>query len=116
LNWAPVIQHILLDEKFTFQRVYLIGFQSSIKSHPLWVTLYIKPNVHTLNVFVYHDVFIYIGGFFIEAGANNFESDSDSLHFELNHGWTVSIICYNIYSGRRIFYYSFDCSQALFEL
>ncbi|XP_023327101.1 uncharacterized protein LOC111700431 isoform X2 [Eurytemora carolleeae] len=32
------------------------------------------------------------GGFFIEAGANNFESDSDSLHFELNHGWTGLLV------------------------
>ncbi len=31
-----------------------------------------------------------LGGFFIEAGSNDAESDSDSLHFELNRGWTVS--------------------------
>jgi hypothetical protein len=32
---------------------------------------------------------IFLGGFFIEAGSNDAETDSDSLHFELNHGWTV---------------------------
>ena len=90
LNWAPVIQHILLDENLTFQRVVYIV--SSFVGN-----LYIKPNVRTLNVFVYHDVFIYIGEFFIEAGANNFESDSDSLHLELNQGWKVSIIYYIIH-------------------
>jgi hypothetical protein len=30
-----------------------------------------------------------VGGFFLEAGAANGEKDSDSLHFELNRGWTV---------------------------
>ncbi len=30
-----------------------------------------------------------IGGFFLEAGSNDAESFSDSLHFELNRGWTV---------------------------
>ena len=42
-------------------------------------------------------MYIYIGEFFIEAGANNFESDSDSLHLELNQGWKVSIIYYIIH-------------------
>ena len=32
------------------------------------------------------------GGFFIEAGAFNGESDSTSLHFELEHGWTGLLI------------------------
>jgi hypothetical protein len=32
---------------------------------------------------------IFLGGFFIEAGSNDAETDSDSLHFELNRGWTV---------------------------
>jgi hypothetical protein len=31
-------------------------------------------------------------GFFIEAGANDAESDSDSLHFELNHGWSGLLV------------------------
>jgi hypothetical protein len=30
-----------------------------------------------------------VGGFFLEAGAANGEIYSDSLHFELNMGWTV---------------------------
>jgi hypothetical protein len=35
------------------------------------------------------------GGFFIEAGANDAESGSDSLHFELNRGWKVFVaICH----------------------
>jgi hypothetical protein len=29
------------------------------------------------------------GGFFLEAGSNDAEDFSDSLHFELNHGWKV---------------------------
>ena len=29
------------------------------------------------------------GGFFLEAGSRDGETHSDSLHFELNHGWTV---------------------------
>ena len=32
------------------------------------------------------------GGFFIEAGAFNGESDSTSLHFELNHGWNGLLV------------------------
>jgi hypothetical protein len=32
------------------------------------------------------------GGFFIEAGANDGESNSDSLHFELNHGWSGLLV------------------------
>ncbi|XP_023345201.1 uncharacterized protein LOC111714347 [Eurytemora carolleeae] len=31
-------------------------------------------------------------GFFIEAGANNFERTSDSLYFEINHGWTGLLV------------------------
>jgi hypothetical protein len=34
-------------------------------------------------------LFYCIGGFFLEAGSNDAESFSDSLHFELNRGWTV---------------------------
>jgi len=30
------------------------------------------------------------GGFYIEAGSNDAESYSDSLHFELNRGWKVT--------------------------
>ena len=33
-----------------------------------------------------------VGGFFLEAGANDAESFSDSLHFELNRGWKVPLI------------------------
>ena len=33
-----------------------------------------------------------LGGFFVEAGGHNFEDGSTSLHFELKHNWTVSII------------------------
>ena len=32
------------------------------------------------------------GGFFIEAGATDFETDSNSLHFELEHGWTGLLV------------------------
>ena len=32
------------------------------------------------------------GGFFIEAGAFNGESDSTTLHFELEHGWTGLLV------------------------
>ena len=32
------------------------------------------------------------GGFFIEAGAFDGESDSTSLHFELNHGWNGLLV------------------------
>ena len=28
------------------------------------------------------------GGFFIEAGSHDAEKNSDSLHFEIRHGWT----------------------------
>ena len=31
-------------------------------------------------------------GFFIEAGADDFEGDSNSLHFELEHGWTGLLV------------------------
>ena len=31
-------------------------------------------------------------GFFIEAGADDFELDSNSLHFELEHGWTGLLV------------------------
>ena len=31
-------------------------------------------------------------GFFIEAGADDFEFDSNSLHFELEHGWTGLLV------------------------
>ncbi|XP_023342585.1 uncharacterized protein LOC111712248 [Eurytemora carolleeae] len=31
-------------------------------------------------------------GFFIEAGASNFEAHSDTLHFEVNHGWTGLLV------------------------
>ena len=31
-------------------------------------------------------------GFFIEAGADDFEVDSNSLHFELEHGWTGLLV------------------------
>ena len=30
-----------------------------------------------------------LGGFFLEAGSNDAEDSSDSLHFELNHCWKV---------------------------
>ena len=32
------------------------------------------------------------GGFFIEAGADDFETDSNSLLFELEHGWTGLLV------------------------
>ena len=32
------------------------------------------------------------GGFFIEAGAHDGESDSTTLHFELEHGWTGLLV------------------------
>ena len=31
-------------------------------------------------------------GFFIEAGAGDFQLDSNSLHFELEHGWTGLLV------------------------
>ena len=31
-------------------------------------------------------------GFFIEAGADDFQRDSNSLHFELQHGWTGLLV------------------------
>ena len=31
-------------------------------------------------------------GFFIEAGADDFELDSNSLHFELEHGWSGLLV------------------------
>ena len=31
-------------------------------------------------------------GFFLEAGAHDFETNSDSLYFELNHGWTGLLV------------------------
>jgi hypothetical protein len=40
-------------------------------------------------------------GFFIEAGANDAESDSDSLHFELNHGWSGLLVEPNPFLYRR---------------
>ena len=43
-------------------------------------------------VFKISDVQIFLGGFFVEAGGHNFEDGSTSLHFELKHNWTVSII------------------------
>ena len=54
--------------------VNTISYLKRNKQKPL------KNNILKLNL---------LGGFFIEAGANNFESSSDSLHFELTHGWTV---------------------------
>ena len=36
--------------------------------------------------------FIYLDGFFIEAGAHDFEDQSASLYFELKYNWTVSKI------------------------
>ena len=35
---------------------------------------------------------IYLDGFFIEAGGQDFERESTSLYFELKHNWTVSYI------------------------
>jgi hypothetical protein len=32
---------------------------------------------------------LFVGGFFIEAGSNDAEDYSDSLHFELNRSWEV---------------------------
>ena len=32
------------------------------------------------------------GGFFIEAGANDFETDSNTLLFELKHNWTGILV------------------------
>ena len=32
------------------------------------------------------------GGFFIEAGASDFEEGSNSLHFELDRGWTGLLV------------------------
>ena len=44
----------------------------------------------------YLDAVIFKGkvqnGFFIEAGADDFEVDSNSLHFELEHGWTGLLV------------------------
>ena len=41
------------------------------------------------------------GGFFIEAGANDAESDSDSLHFELNRGWGGLLVEPNPFSFQQ---------------
>jgi hypothetical protein len=42
------------------------------------------------QLFLFH-VYFCSGGFFIEAGSRDAEDNSDSLHFELNRGWTVCI-------------------------
>ena len=49
------------------------------------------------NIYLYIFLFIYLlsiylDGFFIEAGARDFQDQSTSLYFELNYNWTVSII------------------------
>ena len=47
------------------------------------------PMFASFSVFLSVCFLSFLCGFFIEAGANNAETDSDSLHFELNRGWTV---------------------------
>ena len=45
---------------------------------------------------LYLDLVIFKGqveaGFFIEAGASDFEKDSNTLHFELDRGWTGLLV------------------------
>jgi hypothetical protein len=42
-----------------------------------------------LQLIQYSLLFCFLGGFFVEAGSNDAESRSDSLHFELSRGWKV---------------------------
>ena len=58
-----------------------------------------EPEVDTLGQYgqpLYLDSVIFKGrvktGFFIEAGAYDFELDSNSLHFELEYGWTGLLV------------------------
>ena len=58
-----------------------------------------EPEVDTMGQFgqpLYLDMVIFKGevqaGFFIEAGAHDFELDSNTLHFELDRGWTGLLV------------------------
>ena len=60
-----------------------------------------QENNNQVNVFgqfgqpVYLDMVVFKGlrdGFFIEAGADDFETDSNTLLFELQRGWTGLLV------------------------
>ena len=51
----------------------------------------------------------FLGGYFIEAGAYDFEYESTSLYFELLHDWTVVFISISIPSNLSIRKYNFPC-------
>ena len=51
-------------------------------------------------------------GFFLEAGSFNAELNSDSLYFEINHGWTGLLGFF----FSSLFYFSFTIKGTVVEI
>jgi hypothetical protein len=49
----------------------------------------IESFLYSFSLYQSFSLNLFSGGFFIEAGSNDGEILSDSLHFELNHNWKV---------------------------